>query len=174
LLSGRLRGSGGTPAVHALYRRLLNLGGDKDELVRHGREYLGVLLAQEKDKLALDLLRDCQAIDPNFAPGEPAQITRLAEKAAAWGQPQVALKLLGGFHKRYPKSKDIPKNYLLAATLMFERMNQDEQACALLRSLKTTYPDDPLIPQIDAKLDEIQRMMAMAKSVIKPKPATPG
>lgn len=171
LLGGRLRASGGTAAVHAQYRKLLNLSGDKTELLRHGQEFLGVLLAQEKDKQALDLLRECQTIDPAFAPSEPSQVTRLAEKAAAWGQPQVALKLLGGFHKRFPKSKDIPKNYLLAATIMFERMNQDEQACALLRSLKSTYPDDPLMPQIDAKLDEIQRMMAMAKP--KPKPATP-
>jgi len=170
LLGGRLKASGGTPAVHAQYRKLLNLAGDKNELLRHGQEYLGVLLAQEKDKQALDLLRDCQALDPNFGPSEPSQITRLAEKAAAWGQPQVALKLLGGFHKRFPKSKDIPKNYLLAATLMFERMNQDEQACAILRSIKSTYPDDPLMPQIDAKLEEIQRMMAMTKP--KPKPAT--
>jgi tetratricopeptide (TPR) repeat protein len=171
LLGGRLKASGGTPAVHAQYRKLLNLAGDNTELLRHGQEYLGVLLAQEKDKQALDLLRECQAIDPTFAPAESSQVTRLAEKAAAWGQPQVALKLLGGFHKRFPKSKDIPKNYLLAATIMFERMNQDEPACALLRSLKSTYPDDPLMPQIDAKLDEIQRMMAMAKP--KPKPATP-
>jgi tetratricopeptide (TPR) repeat protein len=173
LLGGRLKASGGTMAVHAQYRKLLNLAGDKDELLRHGQEFLGVLLAQEKDKQALDLLRECQALDPNFAPGEPSQITRLAEKAAAWGQPQVALKLLGGFHKRFPKSKDIPRNYLLAATMMFERMNQDAQACALLRSLKTTYPDDPLMPQIDAKLAEIERMMAMAKSPAKAKPVTP-
>ncbi len=171
LLGGRLKASGGSPAVHAQYRKLLNLSGDKNELLRHGQEYLGVLLAQEKDKQALDLSRDCQALDPNFAPAEASQITRLAEKAAARGQPQVAWKLRGGFHKRFPKSQDIPKNYLLAATIMFERMNQDEQACALLRSLKSTYPDNPLMPQIDAKLTEIQRMMAMAKP--KSKPATP-
>ncbi len=170
LLRIRLRSAGGTPAVHAQYRKLLNLSGDKTELIHHGREYLSILLAQEKDRPALDLLRECQAIDPAFAPAESEQVTRLAQKAAKWGQPQVALRLLSGFHKRFPKSKDIAQNYLLAATLFHERMNQDEQACTLLRFLKATYPSDPLMPEIDTKLTEIQRMMSAAKPASKPAP----
>jgi len=163
LLRGRLRAQGGTAAVHTQYRKLLRLGDDKAELLRHGREYLNILVAQEKDRPALDMLRECCALDPAFAPGDAEQITYLAHKAAQTGQPQVALRLLSGFHKRFPKSKDIPRNYLLVAGLLHERMNQDEQALTLLRYLKATYPQHELSEEIDRKLAAIERMLAVAK-----------
>ena len=163
LLRGHLRGRGGTPAVHTQYRKLLRLANDKDELLRHGHEYLNILLAQEKGRLALELLRECQTLEPTFAPTDAGQITQLARLAAQSGQPQVALRLLSGFHKRFPKSKDIPQNYLLVATLLHERMNQDEKARALLQYLKVNYPNDALLPEINARQALIERMMAAAK-----------
>ena len=96
-------------------------------------------------------------------PTDAEQISQLAQLAAKGGQPQVALRLLSGFHKRFPKSKEIPQNYLLVATLMHERMNQDEKARGLLMYLKANYPGDPLMPEIDARLEMIERMMAAAK-----------
>ncbi|MBS0556227.1 MAG: DUF4013 domain-containing protein [Proteobacteria bacterium] len=162
MLRGHLRGRGGTPAVHMQYRKLLQLTGNKDELLRHGREYLAILLAQDKDRLALDLLRDCQALDPAFAPADADAVTRLAKLAAQTGQAQVALRLLAGFHKRFPKSRDIAQNYLLAATLLHERMNQDAKARELLLYLKQACPHDALMPDIDARLALIQKMMAAA------------
>ncbi|HEX6831911.1 MAG TPA: hypothetical protein VF132_00140, partial [Rudaea sp.] len=163
LLRSTLRGRGGTPAVHTQYRKLLRLKGDNEELLRHGREYMNILLAQDKDRMAIELLRECQGIDATFGPTEADAITQLAQRAAQLGQPQVALRLLSGFHKRFPKSKDIPRNYLLVATLMHERMNQDEQACGLLRYLKATYPQHELAPQFDAKLAEIEKIIAATK-----------
>ncbi|MEO8803664.1 MAG: hypothetical protein ABI304_10105 [Rudaea sp.] len=163
LLRGHLRGRGGTPAVHTQYRKLLRLTNDRDELLRHGSDYLNILLAQGKDRLALDLLRECQTLEPTFGPTDAEQITQLAKLAAQGGQPQLALRLLSGFHKRFPKSKDIPQNYLLVATLMHERMNQDDKARALLMYLKTNYPGDPLMPEVDARLSMIERIMAAAK-----------
>src|SRR5581483_7022382 len=163
LLRGHLRARGGTQAVHTQYRKLLRLADNKDELLNHGRDYLNILLEQGKDRLALELLRECQAIDPAFAPAEAGRVTEVAHKAAQLGQPQVALRLLAGFHKRFPKSKDIPRNYLLCATLLHERMNQDEQAVTLLKYLKQAFPDDALMPEIDAKLATIERIMAAAK-----------
>lgn len=163
LLRGHLRGRGGTPAVHTQYRKLLRLAGNNDELLRHGHEYLNILLAQGKERLALELLRECQMIDPKFGPTDAEHVTQLAHLAAKSGQPQVALRLLSGFHKRFPKSKDIPQNYLLVATLMHERLNQDDKARALLLYLKANYSQDPLISEIDARLAMIERMMAAAK-----------
>jgi len=165
LLRGRLRGQGGTAAVHTQYRKLLRLGNDNAELLRHGREYLNILVAQEKDRPALELLRECMALDPAFVAGDAEQISWLAHKAAQFGQPQVALRLLSGFHKRFPKSRDIPRNYVLVARLLHERMNQDEQALTLLKYLKTAYPQHELTAEIDAQLGAIERMQAAAKKV---------
>lgn len=163
LLRGHLRGRGGTHAVHTQYRKLLGLANDRDELLRHGQEYLNILMAQEKDRLALELVRECKTLEPTFGPTDPAQITQLAKLAAQGGQPQLALSLLSDFHKRFPKSRDIPQNYLLVATLLHERMSQDEQARALLSFVKQNYPTDPLMPDIDARLALIERTMAIAK-----------
>lgn len=159
LLREQLRSRGGSDAVHVQYRKLLRLNNNKDELVRHGRDYLSILLAQDKEKQALELARDCLELDPTFAPAQAEDITRVASKAAQLGQPQVALRLLAGFHKRFPKSRDIPKNYLLVAKLMHERMNKDAEAHALLLQLKKAYPDHELMPEIDARLQLIERMM---------------
>jgi hypothetical protein len=163
LLRGRLRAQGGTAAVHTQYRKLLRLGDDKAELLRHGREYLNILVAQEKDRPALELLRECVALDPAFAPSDAELVSHLAHAAARFSQPQVTLRLLSGFHKRFPKSKDIPRNYLLVANLLHERMNQDEQALTLLRYLKATYPQHELSGEIDSQLAAIERMLAAAK-----------
>ncbi|HET7930515.1 MAG TPA: hypothetical protein VFL63_03890 [Rhodanobacteraceae bacterium] len=158
-LRSHLRGRGGSPAVHTQYRKLLRLAHDNEGLLRHGHEYLNILLAQDKDRQALDLLAECQAIDPGFAPDDAAQTTRLARLAAQRGQAQVALRLLNDFPQRFPKSQYLAENGLLAATLMHERLNQDEQAHALLCKLKAEHPHDPLMPDIKARIALIEKMM---------------
>lgn len=157
LLREHIRERGGSDAVHTQYRKLLRVAGNNEELLRHGREYVTTLLAQDKDKRALDIVRECGEIDPTFAPTQAADVTRLAHKAADWGLTQVAIRLLSGFHKRFPKSADIPKNYLLVAKLMHDKLGQDAEAQALLQQLKGAYPQHELMPQIEERLALIQR-----------------
>lgn len=151
---------GGTEAVHTQFRKLLRLKNDKEGLLKHGQAYLPVLLAWNKPREALRLVDECQAIDAEFAPSKAAQVTDLARLAANSGQPQLALRLLSGFHQRFPKSPDIVENYLRVATLMHERLNQDQKARQLLLSLKAKYPDSPLMPQIETCLASVERMLA--------------
>ena len=141
---------GAIPAVHDRYRKLLALRGDTEKLLKHGREYLNVLINQDQDKKALEVIRECRALDKAFMPTEPGYITRLAHKAAEIGQSQLALEITSGFHRVHPKHPDVAKNYLLAARLLAEKFNKDEQAKALIRQLKTNYPTHPLMPEIDA------------------------
>lgn len=147
-----VRSRGGTDAVHTQYRKLLRMKSDAAELLRHGKEWLPILLSQDKEKAALDVTRELVELDPTFVPGDAESNTRLARRAAALNQTQLALRLVNGFHKRYPKSADIPANYLLAARLLSERMGKDAEAKALLTQLKTAYPDHALMPEIDALL----------------------
>lgn len=145
-----LRTRGGTEAVHAQYRKLLAVTGRRDESLRHGREWITILLAQDRDRRALDVARECSELDPAFRPADADQIGRLAQKAADAGQSQLAVRLLGGFHRQYPKHADIPRNYLLAARLLTERLGQDAQARALLDQLLANYPNHPLREEIAA------------------------
>jgi len=166
LLRAHLRGRGGSHAVHTQYRKLLALANDRDGLLRHGHDYLHILMAQEQDRLALGLVRECKRLDPAFGPTDAGQITQLAKLAAQGGEAQLALSLLSDFHQRFPKSRDIPQNYLLAAILLHERIGQDEQARNLLTYLKGSYPGDPLMADIDARLALIDRTMAIARKPV--------
>ncbi|HVJ61875.1 MAG TPA: hypothetical protein VM555_04095, partial [Tahibacter sp.] len=104
------------------------------------------------EKTAVDVARELVELDPAFVPKDAESNTRLAQRAAALNQTQLALRLVNGFHKRHPKSADIPANYLLAARILSERMGKDAEAKALLTQLKTAYPDHALMGDIDALL----------------------
>src|SRR5690606_38458640 len=147
-IAQQLRVRGGTEALHAQYRKLLALDGRRDEQLRHGREWITVLLSQDKDRRAVDIARECLEIDPAFQPSSPDEVGRIAQKAVDVGVTQVALRLLSGFHQRHPKHPDIPRNYLLAAKLLAERMGKDAQARALLDHLAGAYPQHPLAAEI--------------------------
>lgn len=164
---------GGTEAVHTQFRKLLRLRDDKAGLLRHGQAYLPVLLAWDKPREALRLVDECQALDAGFAPPKATQVSQLARLAAHSGQPKTALRLLSGFHQRFPKSPDIVENYLLVATLMHERLGQDEKARQLLQSLKASYPDSPLMPQVQARLEDVEHMLAATGSPALRPGATP-
>jgi len=163
-LQAHLRERGGTEAVHTQYRKLVRLKGDKNELIRHGKEWLPMLLAQEREKTAVELCRELAELDPTFMIADAESNARLAQRAAALGHAQLALRLINGFHKRHPKSADIPAMYLLAARLLSERMGKDAEAKSLLTQIRGAYPDHALTPQIDA-------LMKLIDSVSAKKPA---
>ena len=100
---------------------------------------------------------------PTFVVNDAESNTRLAKRAAALGQTQLALRLINGFHKRHPKSADIPEMYLLAARLLSERMGKDAEAKALLMQIRTAYPNHALQPQVDALLALIESVSGTKK-----------
>jgi hypothetical protein len=140
LLGGQLRARGGTEAVHVQYRKVLGVLGRHDELLRHGREWVAVLVAQDKDRRAVDVVRDCQEIDPAFQPADPDDVARIARTAVEAGQSQVALRLVSSWYKSHPKHRDVPANCLLAAKLLAERMGKDDTARALLDRVLQAFP----------------------------------
>jgi hypothetical protein len=89
---------------------------------------------------------------------DPEQVGRLAQKAADMGQSEAALRFTSGFHKAFPKHKDIPRNYLLAAKLLAERFNQEAKATELLNGVKQLFPSHPMLPEIDAYLDFLTKL----------------
>jgi len=147
-------------ALHEEYRHWLQQADVQIELERNTRHYIAALLAHGKDHAAMDVAREAFARDPGFALDKPDDVTRLGAAAAAAGQSQLALNLLGGFHKRFRNHADIARNYLLAAKIMAERMNREMQARALLQQIKVVLPDDPLIPDVDAYLEFLDRLAA--------------
>jgi hypothetical protein len=148
VLREHIRERGGSDAMRARHRKLLHLRGDKPALLADGREGINILLARDDERRALDLWRECRALDPGFWPSDPEQVFRLASKASTMGLTDLALKSVTGFHKAFPKHRDIPRNYLLAARLMVDRFGEDAKALVLLRQLQTGFPQHPLAAEI--------------------------
>lgn len=170
LLATQMR-RGASAAVHGQYRKLLQAAGDDAGLLAHGRERIAVLIEQDDARAAVELLRQCQAIDPAFAPEAAVQVTTVAHMAAQQGQAQAALQVLDGFDDRFPGSQYRVVNGLLAADLLHEKLGRDPQARELLLALKAALPGDPLAAEIDARLARIERMIAA--TAIKSPPAQP-
>jgi len=145
-------------ALHDEYRHWLQQLDAKAELAQHGRAYIPVLLAQDRDRRAVEVARQCQLLDAAFTLDKPEDVTRLAHDAADAGHAQLALSVLGGFHKRFRNHADIGRNYLLAAKLLAEKMNKEMQARAMLNQIKLTLPDDPAVPQVDAYLAFLDKL----------------
>lgn len=160
LLRAEIAEHPGQLPLHDEYRHWLGVNADKAELAAHGKIYIPLLLAQHQDRRAMEVARECRIHDPAFALDDPGNITHLAHAAAEAGQTQLALGLLAGFHKRFRNHPDIGRNYLLAAKLWAERMNKEMQARAMLNQIKVAFPDDPVIPQVDAYLDFLDKLAA--------------
>jgi len=158
-----LRNTGGSAPLHAQYRKLLRAAGNNAALLEHGHERLAWLVDNDDERGAVDLLRDCQAIDPAFAPDTPTRITKLAYMASRQNQPKAALLLVDGFDLRHPKSQYVAQAGLLAAEILHEHMGKDDEAVAILRRLKEAVPSDSLMPDIDARLQSIERMIAATR-----------
>ncbi|KFL37446.1 tetratricopeptide repeat protein [Arenimonas donghaensis] len=159
-LAGLFRGRGASDPVHDRYRQLLVQVGDLDRLAAHDREYISSLLVTEKDKRALAVFADTADRVPGFTLDLPEQIARLVALATRQGQAQRAVALARDFETRFPDSPDLPRVVLTAATLLSERLGQDEAACQRLRSLVSTHPDHPLAGEARTQLAAIEQVLA--------------
>lgn len=164
LLARRLRMREASEAVHAQYHKLLGQAGRREERVRHGREWIGILLAQGNDRRVVEVARECLELDPGFEPTRPEDVARIADKAVEAGATQVALKLVSMFHRRHPKHRDVPRNSLLAAKLLAERMGKDATARVLLDQVMREFPDHPMAPEIGAYRRHLGQVAAAART----------
>jgi len=162
LLGNRLRARGGTAAVHAQYRRLLKLRNDEDALLAHGSQYLAVLMEQGQDKLALELVRDCLALDDEFDVPRSEYVSVLARRAVEIAQPRVAVTLLEGFVQRRFSHPDAAAHAIAAAKLRVEKLDDDVRARALLKAMRQHTGNHPGIDEYLAFLDKLAAPTARA------------
>lgn len=121
--------------VHELYRRLLKADGAREPLLRHGRQYLHLLIQEKQDRRALGLARECLDADPGFATLDAADGLRLAERAATLGQHKLALDLLIGVARSHPREPEGVEAALQAAELLRGRYDRASEAEALLQQV---------------------------------------
>jgi hypothetical protein len=68
------------------------------------------------------------------------------------------------FHRRHPKHRDVPRNSLLAAKLLAERMGKDATARVLLDQIMREFPDHPMAAEIGAYRRHLGQLAVAARS----------
>ncbi len=142
LLGVELRGRGGSEAMHARYGKLLAQLGRREEQLRHARDWIAALLVLGNERRAVDVARECLAIDSSFEPVAPDDVSRVARKAADIGGSQLALTLIANLRRQHPEHADNPQNGLFAAKLLAERLGRDDEARAILDDIVLSFPGD--------------------------------
>lgn len=138
--------------LHRRLHKLAALVPDRDLLLRHGQAFIPLLRQQKLIREATEVYRACQAVDPQFRPSEAEDYLPIAQMLRESRQPQAAIGLLNGFHRRFPASEQIPALYLLAARIFHEDLDNREQARRILRYCHSTFPQHHLHAAIERQL----------------------
>jgi len=157
-LEAKVKASPADLALRERYHRLLVTTQDKERLSRHCGEFISRLMSENKGSRAMEIYADCVRFDPACKPSNGADVHELATQLNARGQSKLALALLNNFHAAFPNHADVVRNYLLAAQIMSEKLNQDDNAKKLLSYLVEKYPDHDLGAEIRGYLDVLQKV----------------
>jgi hypothetical protein len=165
LLQQMFRGRGASDPVHDRYRQSVIAAGDTPRLVKHSREYIASLLATGKDKRALAVASETLARDPSFRHELPDDVARLVAQAARTGQAQLAVSLAQDFEGRFPGSDRGPEVVLAAATLMAERLGQEQAAHDRLLACARRHPGHALEPSLREAQAKVLQLLEITRRV---------
>lgn len=160
LLAEELRSRAVGEPVHDLYRRLLRQADDRAALLEHGRLYLNLLLATGNERKALELLRDCLALDRNFAPMQEEQGEALLAAADQRSDSRLGLDLRLALHAAFPRHPRSTHWATEAARLLVEKFGREQEALRLLERTDAQVADDD-----DAQRAERQRLRSLVASL---------
>lgn len=154
ILTERLREGIAPAAMHTRYRVWLRAQNRLPELLVHGQIWIAALVVAGETRRALGVVQDSIDVDPAFLPDATQTCGPLADTAAHGGMTRLALHLSSGYLRSWPRDIGAP-HYGLLAVRMYDRLGQAAEAVALARSLIATYPDHPLMADIQAMLDTL-------------------
>lgn len=138
----------GALELHRLVHKLAKLTNNQEVLLRHGEQYIGVLLEQNRVREAMEIYQDLVAAKPQFRPALADQHLPIAQMLRDSRLPKEAITLINGFHKRFPASELTPALYLLAARIFHDDLNDDAKAGQILRFVAAQYPSHGLIGSV--------------------------
>ncbi|GHU39179.1 hypothetical protein AGMMS50256_38900 [Betaproteobacteria bacterium] len=151
-------------AAHDRYHKLLLISDRKERLLSHARRYLALLLNKNLSTEAIGVYRVMREQDPAFEPEIPAHLLRLAEAARKNRDFKLAMSLIKGFDKRFPRNAEIPNVYFFAAEMLCENMRQDATARQILTKLLERYPEHPVKDKARQLLNAIEKMATPSSS----------
>lgn len=148
------------PELNTRLHRLYVRQGERVLTLEHGQQWLTALTEAGAAKESLAALRALLKIDPGFVVQDGNAILPLAEIANKQGDRELAVSLVRGFDKRFPRHADTPGVVFLAAKLMSEHARQHEKAIHLLRALLANFPQHAVAAEARTYLAVLERMLA--------------
>ncbi|MDR2451017.1 MAG: hypothetical protein LBE85_04430 [Candidatus Accumulibacter sp.] len=129
----------------------------RERLLSHTRSHLALLLKKNLTAEAVGVYRSTREQIPDFELEEPAHVLSLARAARQARDPALALSLIKGFDKRFPRSNDIPDVYFFAAQTLSEDYREDAKARQILAHLLKRFPQHPLGDKARQLLDFMEK-----------------
>ena len=141
--------------LHGLYHKL----GDRDVILAHGQQYLVALARAGQGRVALDVLKKLQAIDPAVQVQDGDVVLPAAKAALQQGEVALATALLRSFDKRFPKHKDTAGVFFLGARLLSEQNRQHAQAAKILRAVLQHFPEHEVAGEAKTYLQVLEKTL---------------
>jgi hypothetical protein len=138
--------------LHRLLHKMAKLVSNHDILLRHGQEFIPILLDAGHIREATEVYRSCVAADKSFRPNRPLDYQPIAQMLRDSGQARQAIVLINGFHKRFPKHDATPGLYMLAAQAFHADIGDEAQARKILNYTVSAFPQHALRPSIERYL----------------------
>jgi hypothetical protein len=107
---------------------------------------------------ATKLYLDSVQRDQPFAPRRPGDYLPLMRELKTRRSARQAVKLAGGFHKRFPRAPETPQVYSEMARILSEDLLQDELAAKALKYVLKHFPQDAHIGEIRSQLALLEKL----------------
>jgi hypothetical protein len=147
-LDAATRQGGATMEMHAYFHLVLFAANKPDAMVAHAKDYINMLLHENKIREAAQLIVDCYKFKETIRPNDPDKYYTLAFMLNEMRAFKACISLIQNFHKRFPVHRDIPKLYLLASRILSEQLSNDSMAIKMLEFLMAKYRQHELAGEI--------------------------
>lgn len=148
----------------ALLHELLK---NKDEIrmmLENAKEYIPMLIDEDRAKEAFPVFRDCIKRDRTFRLEQANHTFSLCMAAYRAGDYRLLLAAASGFTAFFPDFPDTPKLLLRVANTLSNQYHRDREAFGILKYLVTHYPNHESIPDIKRRLMFVSKLQHLDSS----------
>lgn len=134
-----------------------------EQLLQHGSNYIDAIFrskepANKQLQMAANAYQACLRVNPDFFYPDAKIVFKLANYAQHKGRHHLTRDLLTNFQERFPGNRLIPEACFLLATTLVEHLGGDKEVKQVLQFLLNTYPEHPLIPQVQEYLQLLNQL----------------
>jgi tetratricopeptide (TPR) repeat protein len=149
------------PEDMELRRRIyvyLKSNGQRDNLSRYAPDYFELLCTKKRFADAAAVYQESVEQDQSFSPKSPSHYVPVMQELRRRRAAKHAIQLARGFHKRFTNEPLTVSIYLEMARILSEDMQRDDLARQALQYLVRSFPEHPLIPEIQQYLSILDQL----------------